>query len=88
MEDALEEPIKVENEIDKLKKSTKSPLPQKKKRKKKEKKKKKQKQKQKEKQKTKALNFQNAIRVLKGSQKLRNGIESGIFSIENHVRKL
>ena len=81
MEDALEEPIKVENEIDKLKKSTKSALPQKKKKRKKEKKKKK------EKQKTKALNFQNAIRVLKGSQKLRNGIESGIFSIENHVRK-
>ena len=81
MEDALEEPIKVENEIDKLKKSTKSDLPQKKKKRKKEKKKKK------EKQKTKALNFQNAIRVLKGSQKLRNGIESGIFSIENHVRK-
>ena len=79
MEDALEEPIKVENEIDKLKKSTKSPLPQKKKKKKEKK--------RKEKQKTKALNFQNAIRVLKGSQKLRNGIESGIFSIENHVRK-
>ena len=41
MEDALEEPIKVENEIDKLKKSTKSPLPQKKKKEKRKKKKRK-----------------------------------------------
>ena len=50
MEDALEEPIKVENEIDKLKKSTKSALPQKKK---KEKKKRKRKKKKKNKKKNK-----------------------------------
>ena len=79
MEDALEEQIKVKNEIEKLKNlQDRLPLNQKKK--------KKQKQKQKG-NKRKALNFQNAIRVLKGRQKLLNGIESGIFSIENQVRK-
>ena len=61
MGDALEEPIKVENEIDKLKKSTKSPLPQ-------QKKKKKRKEKEKTKTKTKRKTKNKSTKFSKCNQ--------------------